>query len=353
MTQPAPLRQPIAPSASTHIRAAESAISRADTMVDVDNQVKRTRDRLERLENMGHRQTQLKAKALRRLERAAEEKKRELHTKNSTAAGKTEKPAKLLARRSLDTPTDVIEKWAAKPNELLSPIVQQALTEPSHWLHREYVDRVMQHVLYNESIPRSYKEQLPLDVAEVLKVTPDVLGLVKESTYRGQRGPLSSHGKLGSGTGSVYEIMGVASLIRRSSTAKNTGAKLRITAGIDRVDFCNKLQAGYPVKGLEISRKTVEADAQIWRSGREISIDFKHAKGGRSYSAKQGKAELEQQVHGVMNALRTGEAHEFHFVTNGHFSKGFMKVIDKANESLVDSGIEPIACHEHVHSVPA
>jgi hypothetical protein len=250
------------------------------------------------------------------------------------------------ARRS-----DEIDRWSQAAAERLAPTVQRALTDKAHWLHRDYTERLTKFVSGNEAIPQSYKDRLPKDIAEVLRVTPDALGLVKEATIRGQRNPLASRGKLGTGTGSVYEIMGSAAIIRSGSTAGNTGIRLHITPGRDRLDFGIKLQSSYhdDERQLTINRRSNEADALIYRpGGREVAIDFKHA---MNQGPVSDKGVLKSQVAGVVNALRTEEIHEFHFVTNGHFTKGakgFMAVIDEANKLLTEEGRTPISCHDHV-----
>ena len=142
--------------------------------------------------------------------------------------------------------------------------------------------------------------------------------------------------------------MGSAAIIRNGSKAANTGIPLNINGGFDRVDFGIKLQASYrdKAKELTLDRKSVEADTLILKpDGREVAIDFKHAKNQGSYS---NKSDLETQVRGVVNALRTGDINEFHFVTNGHFSKGFRNVVDEANKLLIQEGHTPISYHNHV-----
>jgi hypothetical protein len=212
----------------------------------------------------------------------------------------------------------------------------------------------------NEDLGPDHKEQLMTDIAEVLRVSPDALGLVKEATSRGQRNALASRGKLGTGAGTAYEIMGAAQLVRRPSTARDSEAVLSITPGQDRVDFGIKLQASYAddERKLFQDRKTIEADLLISKPSpepREVAVDFKHAKNAGGFSDKSGRektlagiSDLATQLKGVVNALRTGEIDEFHFATNGHFTDSFTDAIKRTNEELQEADLTPISLHEHV-----
>jgi len=60
------------------------------------------------------------------------------------------------------------------------------------------------------------------------------------------------------------------------------------------------------------NRRTVEADLQIYRNGREVFVDFKH-----SFSRKRGLDPSE--LLGVAVALATGEIKEAHYVSNAAF----------------------------------
>lgn len=174
----------------------------------------------------------------------------------------------------------------------------------------------------NEAIGSDYKNQLCKDIVEVIRATPNALGLVKEATIRGQRNSIATKGKLGTGMGYAYEIMGRAELQRTLSPATNTGGlPLHIDISRDKVDHGVPLQASYldPERRLFQSRKSIEADILIWKpDGREVAVDFKHAKGGGGFSDKGGKkntlagiSDLATQLVGVVNALKTGEISEF------------------------------------------
>jgi hypothetical protein len=254
--------------------------------------------------------------------------------------------------------------WSARP---VAPVIRDALTDPKHLLHASVTVRLMTFVRGNEEISRPYEKQLPLDIADVLKQTPDALGLVKEAVNRGQRRPLASPGKIGTGLGTVYEIMGTASLIHGSSKAANGGGLPLRVDPLDRLDFGIKLQASYrdDARTLFQHRKTIEADLLIYRPppqpniffqhGQEIAIDFKHAKDGRGYTDKDGREKtkagssaLATQLAGVVSALKTGEIDEFHFVTNGHFSEAFQEAVNDANRTFAALRLSPISMHEHV-----
>ena len=254
--------------------------------------------------------------------------------------------------------------WSARP---VAPVIRDALTDPKHLLHDRVTARLMAFVGGNQEMSLPYEKQLPLDIAQVLKQTPDALGLVKEAVHRGQRRPLASAGKIGTGLGTAYEIMGTASLIRGASKSVNSdGLPLHVDP-LDRLDFGIKLQASYEddERTLFQHRKTIEADLLIYRPppqpniffqpGREIAIDFKHAKDGRGYTDKDGREKtkagtsaLATQLAGVVSALKTAEIDEFHFVTNGHFSEGFQAAVNDANETFTALRLSPISMHEHV-----
>ena len=180
-------------------------------------------------------------------------------------------------------------------------------------------------------------------------------------TLRGQNGPLGSRAKLGSDSnaaiGSAYELMGTAALIGKVSTPVNGGPTLFINAGFDKVTFGPKSTINREMTKLGFveppTRRSIECDIRIGRPNllgvyREIGVDFKHSK----EETKHASADLKNQVENVIKAIRHGEIHEYHFVTNGKFGTSFRKVIDAANEELKASGFSAIACHEYVLTVP-
>ena len=114
---------------------------------------------------------------LRYLEEQADARLREL------ASG----PAKPRRERRIPPAAKIIETWSRSAAKRLAPTVQQALKNPKHWRHRDYSDRLTKIVSGNKAVPQSYKERLSNDIAEVLSVTPDALGLVKEATLRGPK----------------------------------------------------------------------------------------------------------------------------------------------------------------------
>ncbi len=358
-SRPTPHRHPTVESARAFLRQIASMLGNLSPGKELDRQMERARRAVDRARNAG-----IYGQLLRSLEGQlgdlrgqAKGRQRSSVIGPATPLRRSERPPK---------PVEVSAHWSAKSAERVAPTVQRALTDKSHWQHQEITDQLAKYVRGNETISGEYKEQLSRDIAEVLRVTPNALGLVKEATLRGQRKPLASKGKMGTGTGTAYEIMGTAALIRKGSKAKNTGTLLTISPG-DRVDFGEKIFLNREKKQsgemeLRAPRKTIENDTSLWKmdEGREIGIDFKHVKGGGSYG---DKGELKGQVDNVVRAIRHGQIHEYHFVTNGHFSTGkikadgtktagFMGVIEAANKELAEAGcLAQISCHEHVTTV--
>jgi hypothetical protein len=245
---------------------------------------------------------------------------------------------------------------AAKRN---APTVIRALETKEHWRSKEFRQTLLDLVEQNARIPDKYREQLPHDVARVLRQCPDAAGLVKAMTLRGQGRPIGSRSKLGSNSntalGSAYELMGTAALIGKVSTPVNGGPKLCIEL-LDKVTFGPKSTINREMNRLGVidlpTRRTIECDIRIGRADllsgyREIGVDFKHSRDGVRYASD----DLKSQVKGVERAIRHGEIHEYHFVTNGKFSESFRQVVESANEELKASGHSQIACHEYVTTV--
>lgn len=269
-------------------------------------------------------------------------------------------------------PRDIAEKptapeWAAKrfwegSAKRNAPTVIKALETNNpkhHWRSKEFRKTLLDLVEQNARIPDKYREQLPHDVARVLRQCPDAAGLVKAMTLRGQGRPIGSRSKLGSDSntalGSAYELMGTAALIGKVRTPVNGGPKLCIDV-LDKVSFGPKSTLNREMNRLGVidlpTRRTIECDIRIGKgdllSGyREIGVDFKHSKDGVRYASE----DLKSQVKGIERAIRHGEIHEYHFVTNGKFGESFRQVIESANEELKASGCSPIACHEYVTTV--
>jgi hypothetical protein len=100
------------------------------------------------------------------------------------------------------------------------------------------------------------------------------------------------------------------------------------------------------------TRRTIECDVLIARSTllegyREIGIDFKHGSNGQPRYASD---DLRNQVENVARAIRHGQLHEYHFVTNTTFGSSFREVVAAANAEI---GHTLIGLHEHVTSVPS
>jgi len=252
----------------------------------------------------------------------------------------------------------VMKAFSEESAKRNAPRVIRALENRDHWQSKEYRELLIRMIQGNARIPQEYREQLPHDVAKILRLCPNGAGIVKAMTLRGQRTPLASPGKLGSDAnsaiGSAYELMGTSALIGKISTPVNGGPKLIIDAAVDTIFFGNKSNINRQVSSLGLiempTRKTIESDVLIQRntltSFREIGIDFKH---GGEARPRYASADLRNQVDNVVWAIRHGQLDEFHFVTNTTFGTSFREVIDAANNDL---GHKMIGCHEHVTSIP-
>lgn len=339
MTPPEDVRQPILQPASLGLREIQDAVRHARGGKELDALMNRASRLVARAGGQQLREQ------FQRLEQEAEARARQL------AAGITT-PRSSNAR----SPAESVENISAARS---APFVRDALDNPKHFMHDKMSSRLIEYVRGNQQIGSAYRNQLPKDIAEVLRVTPNALGLVNRAYYRGQKQPLASQSKLGRGTGYVYEIMGTAALIRQTSQPANKGGRpLSIQPGVDRVDHGIKLQGRYFDDRRELyqSRKTIEADIIIKRPGTaDIAVDFKHAKDGGSVSdkdgreaTKRGESALATQLFGIKGALQTGEIEEFHFATNGRFSDAFRDAVSNTNRELAQSGDAPISLHEHV-----
>jgi hypothetical protein len=270
----------------------------------------------------------------------------------SRMKGESQPSAEYLAER--------FSKASAQRN---LPTVLAALESTTHWRSKAFQQSLMQFIEGNQRLPDRYRESLPRDTAAVLRACPHASGLVKELTFRGQRGATGGRSKLGaksnSAIGSAYEIIGTAALISKGSDPSNPGApQLGVRSGFDNIGFGSKY---YPNRTLtddgktwdKLTRESVEADLLIQRPSlvngvREIGVDFKHVKeAGTKYSSAYHK----NQVENVEKVIRQDLLQEYHFVTNGTFSASFKKEIDTVNARLVGDGLTPIAYHEYVTTI--
>jgi hypothetical protein len=245
--------------------------------------------------------------------------------------------------------------------------IYSALTKSEHWAAPETRANLLQIVEGNDRIPDRYREQLHHDVAKVLEVCPHAGGLVRQLTLRGQRGATGSMSKLGSKSnaalGAAYELMGTATLATKVVQPVNPGAPaLHINRETDVVTFGDKAylnrRSGDGKKWSSPTRSTIECDIRIGRpatlfSGQketflEIGIDFKHVK---EMKTKYATADFRNQVENVAWAIKEGQIHEYHFVTNGKFSDGFRDVVNKANTELTARGETPIGLYEYVSTL--
>ena len=237
--------------------------------------------------------------------------------------------------------------------------VTYPLSNSSHPAHDVLSAYVLRNAVGNQSIPDAYKRELPKAVADIAKITPNVLGLVEPARNWGQTSSIDAPGKLGhktKGAGFAYELLGTAALINRESKAENTGVSLKIYS-TDRIDLGIKLQASYPFAYKELpsqpKRGTTEADLFISRpmgildgGHKNIGVDFKHSMNSGAYSGVISTSDID----GRKIALMTGEIDEFHYATNGTFRESVTKAIDKANLEIIDEkgkGVGLISYHEH------
>lgn len=275
-------------------------------------------------------------------------------------------PAEPRSRNERSLPLDkALERFTETDSKRESDRVVKALADRSHWQHKEYCEHLVKVIQGNDSLPQEYKDQLPSDVAAVVRACPEAGGLVKELTLRGQRKPTGSSSKLGSrgrsGIGSAYEIMGTAALTRRVIHSGNNGPSLWLNSQVDHVTFGDKAVINRTLSPAGFlmmpTRRTVECDLRIGRpptnmllgdQWREIGVDFKHVKRGeqRSY-----KPDDHNQIQNVANVIRDGTIDEYHFVTNGSFDSKFKSWVAEANAELTVHGHTPIAYHEHVTTI--
>lgn len=254
-----------------------------------------------------------------------------------------------------ETVKDILMEGIEKGN---TEKVTYPLSDPYHPAHKVFTAYVLRNAVGNQSIPDTYKQELPKAVADIAKITPDVLGLVKPARNWGQTTSIDASGKLGHktrGAGFAYELLGSAALIHQESNAKNTGMRLKIYS-TDRVDLGIKLRASYPFAEKELpsqpKRGRTEADLFISRptgilGHKNIGVDFKHSMNAGEYSGGIKTSDIE----GRMIALLTGEIAEFHYVSNGTFSKTVKEAIDKVNSEIrkeKGNNIGLISYHEHV-----
>jgi hypothetical protein len=240
--------------------------------------------------------------------------------------------------------------------------VKHALADPGHPNHAAALQFVLRNVDSKREdpshipIPASYKPKLGAAVALIASITPDALGIVKPATNWAPRRKdgspsrqvtaIDTPGKLGHKTrGAAFaaELLVTAALIQKSSRSGDSHSQFRNSLKIvpgDRLDLGIKLQASYKdgPRIMQPRRKTVEADAFIQRPDPEtgdtkiLGIDVKHSMNAGTYHGKGD--EFSKQIDGLVVALRAGEIHEYHFVTNGHFDVGVKELIEKANDRL-------------------
>lgn len=354
-TAPSPFSHPTVAPAMAALKEAETIISSQPPGAAVDAAIARA-ERMLQLAIRGH----APDKAIERLQGRLDHLKGFAQTRMRDNVYQSAKPRSIQEQgASIESAAKHFWEGSAKRN---APIAISALERDDHWRSKEFKETLLTVIEQNARIPDDYREQLPKDVARVLRVCPDAAGLVKAMTLRGQNRPLASRARLGSDSnvaiGSAYEIMGTAALIGKLSSPVNGGPKLYIEPATDTVTFGVKSTINREMNRFGFvelpTRRTIESDIRIGRSEpfggyREIGVDFKHSLGG----ARHTSSDLKNQVENVARAIRHGEIDEYHFVTNGRFAESFQRVIDAANEELKATGCMPIACHEYVTTLPS
>jgi hypothetical protein len=350
ITPPSPLRHPAAAPTVAAIQHAESLVENNPPGKAIDDAISRC-EQLLRNAAAG-----LSAEVRDRLAARIESLKGFAQSRmRDTVVGQP--TTRRMGQKGLST-DQVLKDFSSATAKENAPTVIRALESKDHWRSKEYKQQIIRLIEGNARIPDSYKEQLPRDIAAVLRVCPNAAGIVKAMTLRGQRTPLASSSKLASNSnaavGSAYELMGTAALLRHTSTAVNGGPSLRIEPLIDIVTFGDKSNMNRQMSRLGViempSRRTIECDVLIGRSTllegyREIGIDFKHSSEAKPRYASE---DLKNQVENVVRAIRHGQLDEYHFVTNTTFGTSFREVVDAANSEL---GHTLIGCHEYVTSV--
>lgn len=268
-----------------------------------------------------------------------------------------------------DKPTDseeAFKKFSESAAQRNAKPCIRALDSKSNYQHEEVKQQLLKQIDPNEKLSSVYRDQLVTDVARVLEICPNAAGIVKALTFRGQKEGMTLMKDIASrgnkAIGSAYELMGTAALGKKTSTAINTkhsAPSLRINMGKDHVVFGAKshINSSYPDEKTPVlrTRKTIESDIQIGRKTpdgyREIGIDFKHVKEAGTKGLDKRKGRDVNQIENVAKAIQSGDLHEYHFVTNGRFSKPFKEAVDKVNDELVATGNDPIGLHEYVSTL--
>jgi hypothetical protein len=191
-------------------------------------------------------------------------------------------------------------------------------------------------------------------LAAIGSITGDPLGLYSyPPSYYGpgaKGGVLEKMRTERNAEAAAYELTGAAALVQHSiKDVSGKGPELFIQVG-DRLDFGIKQQARYAgapelMPDQPATRRTIESDLIIHRTHYDfgviprqevIGVDFKHTQMGPYH---HNTNELRDQLKGVVTAIRTGELHQFCFVTNKEFTPAFKREIEHANQLVArDAG---------------
>ncbi len=353
-TEPSRFSHPIVSPVVLALKNAEARIPTLNNKNEIDAAI----DRVERLLELS-KHAGLHPRVAQKLRDRLEALRDATYIQHIDTIGAAHSPLATKEKGSSKAP-DPTKFWEG-PERRNTEAVIHALEIKDSWRSKEYTKTIISLIEQNSKIPQHYRDQLPTDVATVLRVCPNAGGLVKAMTLRGQGKPVASSGKLGSkgnaAIGSAYELMGTAELVRKVSKPVNGGPKLSINQATDDVNFGIKSHMNSEVNKFGSieprTRRTIESDLHIGRKDkgggyREIGVDFKHSNVGVKYI----DSDLKNQIENVAKSIRHGDIHEFHFVTNGKFGESVIKMINAANSELLacDPNLCPIACHERVTS---
>ena len=105
------------------------------------------------------------------------------------------------------------------------------------------------------------------------------------------------------------ELLTAAAIIQKGGIYTSLGNKLKIYQ-TDTIGFGQIFASKYALSTIKAN--TIEADTLINRKENYIGIDTKYSKISNIYSAIH---ELDRQLKGMKNCYRSGELHEFYFVS--------------------------------------
>lgn len=234
----------------------------------------------------------------------------------------------LITKEDLEQMHDALSSGSKSPPESL-PFITAAIAEKI---------APIASLIFSKELSRETKSSIIPALSKIFSVTSNPIGIINSApSYYGPRATslVQNLAQKRNPEAYAYEILGPAALVQKQAVEITGGPPLQIQKG-DRLDFGIKHQARYYVNDILLTgqpskRSTVESDLHITRGSERVGIDFKHSKIG-SYNPNIG--ELNEQLQGVVTALRTGEVTRFCFVTNGKFTKSFKDAVNEANMNI-------------------